>query len=608
MWMNLLVIVIVGALTYLWVTRGFFSALINLICILVAGAIGFAFWEPTSLFLISKAPRTGFASFLWQSSWAFGLAIPFGISFMLLRAVLDKLLPSNTVLEPAADFAGGGICGLGSGLITAGMVVLCLGMLRVDTAFLGYSRMSQQGGNTQSTSGLWIPVDDLVATLYGKASVGVFSTSDALALYYPNVADVPEMLRSSEGGGKAMNVMLPASAQVVRRYRVGADGTNLNELIGPDQFENREQQVADFQGERFPANSTLQGFTVQFAPGAREKNGQVVIGQNQVRLLVHGADELGNPVAKDLFPVAAVSLAGATPIRYGRWRFDAPNIFISSVGGASEILFSFEFVVPPNFEPVGLYIKGVRYDIDTQSAAFRESGGTAFRSFSSVMQRDMSIPNGDLIGEVIRYTDDELEALERENDPEDVDPNAPPETGILTRNSIVQYVVQKGTHAGLEIDANRRIVQGMATFEEGALQGRGLDAQLRINQFQNPADDTAIVQVNVSVGAPNEILRAVDEGARPTDRVQLVDTFGNRYDPVGYVYKERTLVRISYFPGAPITALRDLPELSRSNSQQELHLIYRVSAPTTLASFEVGDIVVKSFMESPIPVETQNRR
>lgn len=603
MWMNLLVIVIVGALTYLWVTRGFFSSLINLACVLMAGALAFAFWEPTALFLLEKAPRTGFASFLWQSSWAFGLAIPFGISLAILRAVLDKLLPSNTVLEPAADFAGGGVCGLGAGLITAGIVVLSLGMLRVDRDFLGYSRLSQQGGNVQSSTKLWVPVDDLVASLYGKASVGVFATSDALALYYPNVADVPEMLRSSEGGGKAMNVMIPASASVVRRYRVGAEGTPLSQLIGPDQFENREQQVSDFDGERFPPNSTLQGFTVQFAPSAREKNGQIVIGGGQVRLLVHGADDAGNPVAKDLFPVAAISLAGATPIRYGRWRFDAPNVFISSVGGASETLFSFEFVVPPNFEPVGLYIKGVRYDIDTQSAQFRENGGTNFRAFQSVDERDTSIPNGDLSGLIIPDFVDPDDV-----DPTDPDPNAVASNGILTRNSIVNYVVQKGTHQGLEIDGNNRIVQGQATFDEGMLQGRGLDRQLRINQFQNPADDTAIVQVDVSVDSPNEILLAVDEGARPTDRVQLVDSFGNRYDPVGYVYKERNLVTISYFPGAPITALRDLPELSRSSSQQELYLIYRTSAPTTIASFEVGSVVIQSFMDEPLEVASQQGR
>ncbi len=604
MWMNLLVIVIVGALTYLWVTRGFFSALINLVCVITAGALAFAFWESTALFLLAKAPRTGFASFLWQSSWAFGLAIPFGISLALLRAVLDKVLPSNTVLEPAADFAGGGVCGLGAGLITAGIVVMSLGMLRVDRNFLGYARISQQGGNNQSTTKLWVPVDDLVASLYGKASMGVFATDDALALYYPNVADVPEMLRSSEGGGKAMNVMIPASASVVRRYRVGVEGTPLAQLIGPDQFENREQQAADFQGERFPAGSTLQGFTVQFAPSAREKNGQIVIGGTQIRLLVHGADDAGNSVAKDLFPVAAISLAAATPVRYGRWRFDAPNVFISSVGGASETLFTFEFVVPPNFQPVGLYIKGVRYDIDPAGAQFRENGGTAFRAFDSVAERDTRLPNGDLSGQVIAYTPDELDLLNGGGPP-------PQETvatnGVLTRNSIANFIVQKGTHQGLEIDRNNKIVQGQATFEEGMLQGRGLDRALRINQFQNPAADTAIVQVNVSVDSPNEILLAVDEGARPTDRVQLVDTFGNRYDPVGYIYKERTFVTISYFPGAPITALRDLPELSRSSSQQELYLIYRVSAPTTLASFEVGSVVIQSFMQEPLEVATQQQ-
>lgn len=596
MYMNLLVIGIVGGLAYLWVTRGFFSSLINLVCVIAAGAMAFAFWEPISLFLLEKAPARGFAGFLQQSSWGLGLALPFGISLAIFRAILDKTLPSNTVLEPPADFAGGGICGIGSGLITAGMVVLSIGMLRVDRNFMGYSRLDQTGGNIHSATKLWIPVDDLVASLYGRSSTGVFATSEPLAAYYPNIADVPEMLRSSEGGGKAMNVMLPASASVIRRYRVGADAAPLSQLIGPDAFESRPQQAKDFNDQAYPPGSTLQGFVVQFAPSAREKNGQVVIGPGQVRLLVQRDDGTGVIEAQDVFPIAAVSLAAATPTRYGRWRFDAPNVFISSLGGASEFLFAFEFVVPNGFQPAGLYIKGVRYDIDVNDAQFRENGGTAFRAIPTIEARDSILPSGDLVGTII--------ADWNTRDPEDPTPPNPAEVtnGVAPRNGIGNYIVQRGTQQSLEVQGNK-IIQGRATFTEPSLQGRGLERSLRINQFLN-TPSTAIVQVDVSVGSANEILKGADQGAVPTDRVQLVDTFGNRYDPVGYIFKERDLVTISYFPGDPITSMADLPELTRSSTQQRLTLIYRVSAPTTLATFEVGRVVIQRF-EEPIVVEVE---
>lgn len=604
MYMNLFAIAIVGGLGYLWVTRGFFSALINLVCVVAAGALAFAFWEPISLLILEKAPVRGFGAFLQQSAWALGLALPFGISLALLRAVLDKALPNNTVLEPSADYVGGGVCGAGAGIITAGIAVMSLGMLRMDRDLLGYARVQPGTGNSLVSSGrLWIPFDDMVAGLYGRASVGVFASGTPMAHYYPNMADVPELLRSSEGNGKAMNVMLPSSAQVVRRYRVGADGTPVSQLLGRDAFADTNQQVVDFSGEQFPPNSTLQGFVVQFAPAAREKNGQVVIGPAQVRLLVHGQDEMGEIVAQDLFPVAAVSQAAATPPRYARWRFDAPNVFVSSVGGASELLYGFEFVVPPGFQPVAMYVKGVRYEIDPNGSEFRENGGSRYQAYPSLAARDASIPQGSLTGSLLPWTADERQAVLNPDLPP-VDDN--PSIGISIRNTIGNYIVQKGTQQGLEIDGSNRIVQGQATFNESMLNQRGLERPLRISEFLNTTS-TSIVQVDVSVDSPNDLLVGVAGGAQPSDKVQLVDSFGTRYDPLGYIFVDRDLVKIVYFPGSPITSLAGLPSTTRSRPDQRLSLIYRVSAPTTIASFEVGNVVVHR-LEEPLEVPLQQGR
>lgn len=598
MYMNLLAIGIIGGLGYLWVTRGFFSALINLICVIAAGAIAFAFWEPASLLILEKAPQRGIGAVLQQSAWGLGLALPFGISLALLRVGLDKALPNNVVLEPAADYVGGGLCGVGAGVITAGFVVMSIGMLRIDTAALQYSRIQPgQGNSLVSRERLWTRVDDIVAGLYGRSSVGIFASGTPMAHYYPNMADVPEMLRSTEGGGKAMNVMTPAGAQLVRRYRVGTDGMTIAQLLGRDAFAETQQQVVDFSGEPFPPGSTLQGFVVEFTPSAREKSGQVVVGPAQVRLLVR-RDDGGQIEAKDVFPVAAVSLAAASPPQYGRWRFDAPNVFVSSVGGSSELRYGFEFVVPAGFQPVALYIKGVRYEID-MAGEFRD-GGPRHVSFPSVAARDAAIPDGAFHGGT------RLDPVRPgETQTTDTQQQGEPDSGVTPRNSIGGFVIQKGQHQGLEIDANNRVVQGEATFAYGLLNPRGLERQLRINQFLN-TPSTGIVLVNVSVGSPNDLLKAVAGDAQPTDRVQLVDSHGSRYDPLGFVFRDRDLVRIRYFPGSPITAMSGLPSTSRSRPDQTLTLIYRVSAPTNLVSFEVGRVVVQRF-EEPIAVDEQAR-
>ena len=608
-YMNLVSLLIILGLGYLWVTRGFFSALINLVCVLAAGALAVAFWEPASMFLLNNLPSRGFLAFVQQSAWGLGLAIPFAASLGLLRAVLDKLLPNNVVVEPAVDYVGGGLCGVAAGIITAGFTVMSIGLLRMDTQFGGYKRIEAGTGNALVSQGkLWIPVDDIVAGLYGRASTGVFNNSTALANYYPNLADVPEMLRSTEGGGRAMNILAPNAARVVRRYRVGQEGTTLQQLLGGDQWVNSQQTVVSFDGEQFPPNSRLEGYVVQFEAGSKEKNGQLVIGHAQVRLLVHSEDEFGRTVAQDIFPVAAVSLANASPRQYGRWRFDAPNLFISSVGGATELLFAFEFPVPPDATPVALYIKGTRFDIDTQSGPLAENGAS-FTQYASVPDRDRTIPGGALTGSVIEWTDEENR--QRQNPT----PNTTPDRvfgqrgDLLVRNGIAHFVIQRGTQQGLEVQGSR-VVQGEAVFNTSTLEGRGLDPALRINQFVNTSS-TSIVLVDASIDAENDLEIARERGAGLSDRVQLVNAQNDRFDPLGYIsvnIEGRDLVKIRYFPSDPITSMGELPTTSRTRPDQKLYLVYRVSAPGQIVSFNVGDIVVNNFDGEPIEVPLQPDR
>ncbi|MCA9288591.1 MAG: hypothetical protein KDA05_08400 [Phycisphaerales bacterium] len=608
-YMNLVSVLIILGLGYLWVTRGFFSALINLICVLAAGALALAFWEPTSMFLLKSLPSRGFLNFVQQSSWGLGLALPFAASLALLRAGLDKLLPSNVVVEPAVDYVGGGLCGAAAGIITAGFTVMSIGMLRMDTEFGGYRRIQPGTGNALVSQGkLWIPVDDIVAGLYGRASTGVFNNSTALAHYYPNLADVPEMLRSTEGGGKAMNILVPTGARVVRRYRVGAEGTTLQQLLGGDQWVSSQQTVVDFHGEQFPPTSRIEGYVIQFEANSKEKNGQVVIGHAQVRLLVHEQDDFGRTVARDIFPVAAVSLANASPRQYGRWRFDAPNLFVSSVGGATELLFGFEFPVPPNATPVALYIKGTRYDIDTQSGPLADNGAS-FTQYASVRDRDARIPNGGLTGSVIQYTQQEINELRNPTQTQTTNRVFGQRGGVLARNGIANYIIQRGTEQGLEVQGSR-IIQGEAVFNANTLDGRGLDRALRINQFLNTTT-TAIVLVDVSIGAENDLEIARERGANLSDRVQLVNDQNDRFDPIGYIsvnMEGRDLVKIRYFPSDPITSLADLPTTSRTRPDQNLYLIYRISAPSQVVSFNVGDVVVNAFGGEPIDVQPQPDR
>jgi TRAP-type C4-dicarboxylate transport system permease small subunit len=113
--LGILAIALVGLIGYVWVTRGFFSALIHLVCTLLAGGVAFGVWEPVSRMLMDAAPTSGFLSFLEGSAYGLGLALPFAVCLAIFRVIADVILRANVKVTPVADYVGGGICGVLAG-------------------------------------------------------------------------------------------------------------------------------------------------------------------------------------------------------------------------------------------------------------------------------------------------------------------------------------------------------------------------------------------------------------------------------------------------------------------------------------------------------------
>lgn len=159
---NVLTVFVVLGLAALWMARGFFSALVHLVCVVIAGALAFAVWEPVSYALLSKASDS---KLMQGAAWAIGLGIPFAAFLAVFRLTLDKLLPSNVGVHTATNYAGGFVCGALSGVITAGILVLSMGFLRLDhdllgsESFGGYTPAVYEGnGSVVRGNGLWIQI------------------------------------------------------------------------------------------------------------------------------------------------------------------------------------------------------------------------------------------------------------------------------------------------------------------------------------------------------------------------------------------------------------------------------------------------------------------
>jgi len=578
MFMNLLSIAIILGLGYLWVTRGFFSALLHLACVIAAGAIAFGLWETVALAILNKAPQTGFLSFAGDAAWGLGLALPFAISLALLRVLTDKIAPSNIIVEETYDSIGGGICGAGIGLITSGMFVLSTGFLRLPASFMGYQpvQMANQG-NLEWQGGLWLPVDKLTAAFYNTLSQNTLATSTPLVRYYPDLAAAAGTQRMSEGNGKNKNTIREDGFDVQMRFTVGKSGSLPADQVFSDIFNPAAQQITLLDGSQLPAGSYIEGFLINFLAGAKENFGQVVVGKGQLRLIAH--NRAGEGVT--LYPIAVTSQARSEDRQFGRFRFDG-EFYVASVGGATEAPMAFEFAVPAGYEATALYVRNLRHEL---------AGAKADREFADASARDIAIQTGELL---VRDAAANLNFAHAQT----INSAALPEGVDVTNRMANRVVLQRGNTPGLQTDDDNKIVSGEGVFNPSDVGGRGLDRNLRVDQFAT-TKDTAIIQIQIT-GDPAQFATSYfNPSAAPDLRTdtppRIVDANGQAYNAVGFIYQDINKVRIRYTPGRPMMGLGEADALVRSRDDQVMYLIFRPSIGVELKHFAIGDTVLATF-------------
>lgn len=590
--MNLLVIIVVLAMAYLGVTKNFFSSLLHMACVVVAGAIAFALWEPLSYLILEKSPTRGFMEPIEYTAWAFGLVIPFAASLALLRVATDKLAPANAVAAPAADVVGAGICGVISGVVTAGILVIAAGTMRFKTNEFGYEPVKYEGASIQRTGGLLLPVDRLVGKFYAYTSENAFATENSLAKWRPEPWHAAEVMRMNDRG-LARNTARPGDYELLARYRVEASaGENLLE----DRWASRPQQATMLNGDTFPADARIEGIILDLKSSLREPGANFVsVTAAQVWVIAEDA-ETGERLT--LHPVAVIANPVGFDTSLARFPFDSPNFAIAS-SGASTRPMGFEFLVPRRFELIAIYLKNIRRELDPSQPA---------DEYTSVARRDAAISQGDLIegAEPIPTTIDEPQTPTRNSDR---DPEFT-QKGFVFANTLPRpLMIQKGTQKSLDIDNDNYILRGESTWAPEALKRRITERALQINKF-SVTGDVRMVQMNVYGEYPGSMF---GEAMAPVQRSlppRLVDTNGIEYDAVGWVYEDRDKVTIRFDPGLPLRSLSQLADaglvLSSSRDDQKLSLLFLCSENAAIKSFNVGRTVVVE-LDEPLVLDKRHR-
>lgn len=580
---NLIVIGIVLACAWVWMSRGFFSGLLNMACVLVAGAIAFAFWEPLAYALLKAAPDRGFLSFIGGTAWAIALAVPFAVSLALLRVGTDALLPANAQVEPTVDYAGGIVTGACAGLVISGIVALSIGFLRLPPDQFGYQPVAYGNqGNIKKNQKLWLPADLLTAKLYGHMSEASLATGSPLAKLYPDLNEAGSGMRLSFSEGKARNTYKPTDITYQGRYALGEAGKGSVDNLLNDQWDANKQRVETMTGE--PVGSGhVEGFTVTFESGAKEKGGQVVIGNGQLRLICESdsGDEM-----RTVYPHAVICQAESANPAAARFRYDSNNVFIASVGGASTATMAFEFAIPSGFKSKYLYVKNLRQDVE----------GEPQYKFADVAARDAAIMDGRVIkgvkgAAVQRGSTSDARAPLDESD----------EHGGVQINRYLDYVIQRGEERGLTLNENNSIVDGEAAFEPERLKrnNAAIDRALRVDRFTT-REDTVVLKVDIVAGRRTSILgRSFDTALNVVPPV-LVDSNGQQYEPVGYLYEDNQMIKIRFTPQQPMRGLSELPApLSKSRPDQKVKLIFMVSQGVTIERFQIGPEVIMDWTRAP---------
>ncbi len=531
---NLIIIGLVLLIAYWWANQGLFSAILHLICVVAAGAIALAIWEPLVTRLLLHN------SFFDNYAWGVGLVVPFVLILLVLRIIFDKSIGANVTLPRWADMTFGLGVGAIAGVLTVGIFVIGSGFTHAGVSVMGYTGFARSGRTAEvmEVQQMWLPVHRITADFYGFMSVGALRPDfegTPMRQYYPDLDRVAVSLhRDSYSKGRGRTTMAPGDVKVMRVLT--CDSCN------PKRF----------------------AVEVEFEPGARDYGEMLTLSSSQVRLI---GQATGYNKARAIHPVEFSQYSG-------HHRFDDVSHYISSEPGQqrAKALIEFNIADLGTQVPRFIQIKGTRFRLPPPGSATWEALDVptyrlAVGSSASGPTQFVDIqPNGIEITNSIRQGQDIR--------PIQVSINQLP-AGVQTLTVADRYYISGGDGEFLTTNPNRP--------------GRGLEIA---GILQPPG--TSIVKVDVSRSSSASIYKDQLMLTAGTDdpHVMLVDAKGRPYLPIGYMWQQpggRTRIRVSF--ERAISKMSELPQLPTSDTHR-LTLLFAVTNGSTIAGMKLSDAVV----------------
>ena len=549
----IIVIGLVLLIAYWWANQGVFSAILHLVCVIVAGAVAFSTWEALAMLLLNRGALENYA-------WGVALLLPFAIYLLIARLLADKLVPNNLNFPQWSNLVFGGTAGLVAGVLTMGMCMLGGGMLQGTNDLMGFRgsyRTDEAKGQPQfDAQNLWLPAHKVTASCFGFLSARALApeVGRSMTNAYPRIAEMSFSLhRDSAENGRARTSAPPSSVQIGRVWY-------------SSEIENSDRSKGAYIVE-LDVDST-----------ASDSGGTVTITASQLHLI----EEV--PISSTRQPRIVFPDRWSQPNESGSrgiWPFDDLLNVATNVPGQQETKFFFFFPAAELGSP------------DNQQSPPR------FLAFKGLRLRLPEI-------EVSRPNNIEANNIARgvggtNNNVPLVDPNAKSVASkdLVPNKSIAPAVVSINELSTIE-HTDQLLTEGEQELPRG---GKAPSPANRINGiFQQ--EGTIIVRLNISRRLSSIDLwndrNKVREKAGDNATLFLVDSLGNQYAPIGFIWIKPDGVTIKLDPKRGIDSIGGFPN-QPSSGIHELYALFNPTAGVKIVSIRLGnEIVANADLDLPL--------
>ncbi len=540
---NILVIAFIALIAYWWANQGILSALLHLICVIAAGALAFAGWEPISHIFLNAGAMTPYA-------WGIGLLLPFAVYLFVLRLIADKLAPDNLNFPHLAGLGIGGVLGICAGVLTVGISIIGAGHTHSGNQILnvqGAVRTATNRGQPDfSVAALWIPAHTITANFFSFLS----TTSLRPTLTNPTLAsEFPTLDTQALGLFRDTYVK---DGRIARTAVKPGTITIQNAILVPDFVS--------------PGVPPMAAYVVRlhFEVTAATDGTNFALSASQFRLVgkVRAGSGPGSGIA---YPTAwgQLNQNGGSSM----YVFDDKSHYITGVAGTQTLDAALVFPASAFAQgdaPRFLQAMGLRLPFPTIATA-------------STLVDAMMLVMGD-------------QAAAAPVIPNDV-PLINPSDLAMTDSLQPANADLNSLPPGVKTKDGNWLFSGNGDFEQGGFRG---NKSVVIKGIWASAD-TRVVRLNMSRGGTSSIdvwndSNKIREKVGESARLSLVDDYGRSYYPIGYIHVTKSgdrRVTIWLDRSAPFE-IQSFPNLSSAGTD-ELFCLFAPAAGRKIVGVKFGD-------------------